>query len=187
MNASYAGRLRAAMNAASRFARSSLSVVVLYACSRDWSWSGVKPRSAAAFRMSGSFSPLMLWGARAVSAPSANARNAAILPKNPAGKEVAQPKGWLVNFTTRSVLVDFDGGKVTTKSSTSSRGVTEDAATELLIVRPDGKLLVKRSDTDDKDDFRQKTVSGWESWIDTVRKRVFTEAGGGMDNEFKRP
>ena len=50
-----------------------------------------------------------------------------------------QPKGWPLNFRTANVLVDFDGGRQV--QQVGDRRVTDDAAQELLIVRPDGKLV----------------------------------------------
>src|SRR5204863_1389920 len=71
-----------------------------------------------------------------------------VLPK---AKE--QPKGWLVDFGTRSVLVDFEGGKVVTKAG--GRTITEDVATELLVLRADGKLVVRSSALDEQDPVRK--------------------------------
>jgi hypothetical protein len=108
-----------------------------------------------------------------------------IFPRGPGGREVAQPKGWLVDFTTRSVLVDFEGGKVISKFP-NGKIITEDVGTEMLIVRPDGKLLVRSSITDDDDEGRKKIVTGWEDWIKKVSER---KASGGAkeDNPFDKP
>ncbi len=103
--------------------------------------------------------------------------------KGSGGKEASQPKGWLVDFSTKSVLVDFEGGKVKTKIG--SKEVVEDVATEMLIVRADGKLIVKKSLEDEADEFRTKTIADWEKWIKTVTDRK--SSGGKDDNEFTRP
>ncbi|MBA4187969.1 MAG: hypothetical protein C0467_08110 [Planctomycetaceae bacterium] len=100
-------------------------------------------------------------------------------------KDVALPRGWLVDFTTKSVLVDFDGGKVVTRSSVTGKSVTEEVATELLIVRPDGKLLVKSSATDESDENRRKIVGDWDKWVKEVEKRK-TTAGTGPENPFEK-
>src|SRR5262249_28452300 len=56
------------------------------------------------------------------------------------------PKGWPVDFTTKSILVDFDGGRVRTKSNvrfdekgnlvSGTRTFEEEVGTEMLMVRP---------------------------------------------------
>ena len=96
-------------------------------------------------------------------------------------QEPTQPKGWLVDFTTRSVLVDFEGGRVRTRIN--NRDATEDVGTEMLILRADGKLEVKRSLDDEGAAERQKTVGEWEGWI----KKVETRKEAGMGDEFGRP
>ena len=118
------------------------------------------------------------------------------------GKEQPQPKGWLVDFSTKSVLVDFEGGKVKTKVNvtfdakgnvvpqTSSRMVEEEAATEMLIVRPDGKLVVRSSRSDDADENRKDVELRWLEWLKQVeaRKAALT-TGMGDPSEFapKKP
>src|SRR5579883_537277 len=100
-----------------------------------------------------------------------------------------QPKGWLVDFSTPSVLVDFEGGKVKTKSNirfdtdgnivTYNRTVEEDAATEMLIVRPDGKLVVRSSAIDDADPTRKSITTEWTRWVKEVESRK-TASGNNM-------
>jgi hypothetical protein len=102
--------------------------------------------------------------------------------KGIAGKRVAQPKGWLVDFSTRDVLVDFDGGKVTTK--VGNKTVTEDVGTEMLIVRADGKLVVKNSLVDEGDPERKQITSVWDKWIKTVETRKANEKNGEEPNGF---
>jgi hypothetical protein len=101
------------------------------------------------------------------------------------GKDVPQPKGWLVDFSTRSVLVDFEGGKVTTK--VGGKTITEDVASELLIVRPDGKLIVKSSLQDEDDPNRKQIVSIWTKWVGEVEKRKVESSSGPGDNFSPRP
>lgn len=108
-----------------------------------------------------------------------------------------QPKGWLVDFSTKSVLVDFEGGRVKTKPRVAfdSKGqvvnsdrpvLDEDAATEVLIVRADGKLVVRSSQRDDDDPNRAGIVKGWAEWLKEVEKRVLPK-GGTSDNPFDKP
>lgn len=99
-------------------------------------------------------------------------------------KDVALPRGWLVDFTTKSVLVDFEGGKVVTRSP-SGKSVTEDAATEMLIVRPDGKLFVKSSVQDEGDENRRKIIGDWDKWISVVQQRK-ASATTGAENPFEK-
>jgi hypothetical protein len=102
-------------------------------------------------------------------------------------KEVPQPKGWLVDFTTKSVLVDFEGGHVVTRSA-AGKSVTEDVGTEMLIVLPDGRLQVKSSLADEKDPNRTTITGDWDKWVKDVEKRKSpTEGKNGSDNPFDRP
>lgn len=80
-----------------------------------------------------------------------------------------QPKGWPVNFRTLSVLVDFEGGK--TKANLADRTITDDSATEVLILRPDGKLLVRNSAADREDPARKQRQDTWDSWLTRVKER----------------
>jgi hypothetical protein len=84
-------------------------------------------------------------------------------------KDVQQPKGWLVDFTSQDILVDFEGGRVKTK--TRNGEVTEDAGTELLIVGPNGELEVKKSIVDEGDPKRKSYTSEWDAWIKKVEAR----------------
>jgi hypothetical protein len=79
------------------------------------------------------------------------------------------PKGWLVNFVTPDILVDFHGGRIQTRAGTKT--FYEDAETELLIVSPEGKLTVKKSQIDEKDKDRNAIVSVWNRWVTEVEKR----------------
>jgi hypothetical protein len=93
-----------------------------------------------------------------------------------------QPKGWVVDFTeNQSVLVDFSGGKVKTKSgftfdrdgkliTTNGRVIEEDAAAELLIARDDGKIVVRSSYQDNFDTNRKDILGRWTEWVKEVEK-----------------
>ncbi|VTT97190.1 Uncharacterized protein OS=Singulisphaera acidiphila (strain ATCC BAA-1392 / DSM 18658 / VKM B-2454 / MOB10) GN=Sinac_5121 PE=4 SV=1 [Gemmataceae bacterium] len=100
-------------------------------------------------------------------------------------KDINLPRGWLVDFTTKSVLVDFEGGKVVTKSPVTGKSVTEDVAAEMLIVRPDGKLFVKNSLTDEVDENRRKIIGDWDKWISVVQQRRATPTTG-AENPFEK-
>lgn len=100
-----------------------------------------------------------------------------------------QPKGWPVNFRTQSVLVDFDGGRV--KTRVNDKEVLDDAATELLILRPDGKMLVRNSATDGADAQRAERTTKWDEWLKRVRDRKGGPGGGAApkpgDPDYGRP
>jgi len=96
-----------------------------------------------------------------------------------------QPKGWLVDFSSKSILVDYEGGKMTTKMS-SGKYIPEEAATEMLIVRADGKLLVRRSADDGADATRKELTTTWDAWLKKVESRPAASAGSGDGNPFNR-
>jgi hypothetical protein len=98
------------------------------------------------------------------------------------GKDT-QPKGWLVDFAGRDILVDFDGGKVATRVGSATR--EEDVQTELLIVRPDGRLVVRSSAADDANPTRLEATADFANWVQGVEASAAPAAGtGGM---FERP
>ena len=101
------------------------------------------------------------------------------------GKDAASPKGWMVDFSGRDVLVDFDGGKVTTK--VGSRTVVEDVATELLIVRPDGRLVVRSSKDDMANGERVRDTAEWAKWQRDVESNATSTTGPGSNDPFGRP
>jgi hypothetical protein len=105
-----------------------------------------------------------------------------------------QPRGWLVDFSTKSVLVDFEGGKVKTRTNLAfdakgnlvngTRNFEEDVSTELLIVRPDGKLVVRSSQIDDIDPNRKAITTEWARWVKEVELRKSAAGGMGDSNPF---
>jgi hypothetical protein len=100
-----------------------------------------------------------------------------------------QPKGWPINFRTPNVLADFDGGRQVQR--VGDRVISDDAAQELLIVRPDGKLVVKNSADDGLDIERKDRSDVWAAWLKRVKERKFTAAAGpggpGGQPGFGRP
>jgi hypothetical protein len=97
-----------------------------------------------------------------------------------------QPKGWLVDFSSKAVLVDFEGGKVTGRLGSGRTLPSEEVSTEMLIVRPDGTLQVRRSDVDTADPTRKQFNDDWDKWLKKVESRVETN-GAGPENKFERP
>ena len=66
-----------------------------------------------------------------------------IPPRAAAPRNRRSRSGWLMDFTgNKSILVDFEGGKVRTR--VGGKEVTEEVATEMLVLRGDGKLVVKQ-------------------------------------------
>ncbi len=112
-----------------------------------------------------------------------------------ATKDLPQPKGWLVDFSTKSILVDFEGGKVKSKFNVGfddkgnvvqkTRQFEEEVATELLIVRPDGKLVVRSSKSDDIDENRKDVASKWSEWLKLVEGRKSPTTGMGEPTGFE--
>ena len=81
-------------------------------------------------------------------------------------------KGWPINFRTANVLIGFEGGKVRTKLN--DKDVVDDADTELLILQPDGKMLVRNSGLDAKDRQRTDRKTTWDDWLKRVQARKDT-------------
>lgn len=115
-------------------------------------------------------------------------RNEYVFREIPAGvvKGANQPKGWLVDFSSKSILVDFEGGKLNHRM-TGGKYVPEEASTEMLIVRADGKLVVRRSAEDAEDQTRKDYAATWKGWLDKVETRPAAATGTGDDNPFNRP
>jgi hypothetical protein len=101
------------------------------------------------------------------------------------GKDATAPKGWLVEeFVGRDVLVDFEGGRVTTRVTGKSQ-LAEDVSTELLIVRPDGRLTVRNSKDDMANPERVRDVAEWTKWQKDVESAPAVP-GGNAPGMFER-
>ena len=100
------------------------------------------------------------------------------------GRDKVQPKGWLVDFTTKAVLVDHEGGRVRTRAN--GRVYDEEVATDLLIARPDGTLEVRNTLADAENKNRQEIAKNWEQWVKRVQESR-PAAGTGAGNQFLRP
>ena len=97
-------------------------------------------------------------------------------------KETEQPKGWLVDFSDQSVLVDFEGGKV--RARVGSTDYSDDAAEELLILGRDGKLIVRSSIADEADPNRKAYTGIWETWLKAAEQRKSPTSATGKGGEF---
>lgn len=100
-------------------------------------------------------------------------------------RDRVQPKGWLVDFSTRAVLVDFDGGRVKTRKA-DGKLIDEDVTTDLLIAGPDGRLQVRSTAVDGPDKNRQEIAGIWGRWIRQVEENR-PAAAVGTNNPFLRP
>lgn len=92
-----------------------------------------------------------------------------------------QPEGWLVDFSSRWLLVDFEGGKSRTRLL-NGRTIDEDAAADLLVVRPDGSLVVLNSAQGTDDPGRQERLKKWDDWLKETKK-----PGEAKKDDFARP
>lgn len=73
------------------------------------------------------------------------------------------PKGWLVDLTSASVLVDFEGGKY--RGTVNNNTVQDESDVEMLIVRPDGSVTVRNSAADAATPAREYREKSWNEWL----------------------
>lgn len=98
----------------------------------------------------------------------------------------AAKKGTMpVDFNSGAILVDFEGGK--SQQYVKGRTVVEDAGMEMLIMTPDGRLVVRSSTADYFDSTRANRWSGWNAWQEMVRAKGDTKPAGAGDNFSKPP
>ncbi|MBX3398465.1 MAG: hypothetical protein KF873_06970 [Gemmataceae bacterium] len=79
-----------------------------------------------------------------------------------------QPKGVLVDFTTSTVCVDYEGGKQSRVFG--DRSVEDEGAVEMLILRPDGSVTVRNSGVDMANADRVERLKKWDEWIKRVEE-----------------
>jgi hypothetical protein len=79
-----------------------------------------------------------------------------------------QPLGRPVDFRTPHVLLDYEGGKTFAKVGNNT--VQDEAATDLLILRDDGKVQVRKETDDTEQKDRVEREKGWKEWTDLVKK-----------------
>lgn len=85
-------------------------------------------------------------------------------------KRLVQHKGIPVDFNTGALLVDFNGGKqsVPVKRDGKDLTIREDGALEMLVLTPDGKLLVRNGREDTENKARQERLKNWTEWVKAV-------------------
>jgi hypothetical protein len=86
--------------------------------------------------------------------------------------DFSQPDG------TDLVLVDFAGGEAKYERAGKSP-VADKAATEVLVMSPDGKLLAHDSASDVKNDDRKKRLEAYRTRVKDVRSGKANDKGGG--------
>jgi len=111
-------------------------------------------------------------------------------PTRPKEKPKEFPPGWLVDFSSPDILVDFEGGMTRTSLVSGRSQIEEDSATELLIAEPapgGGTVLrVKNSVVDMADRARDQRTRNWDEWLKLVETRK-VEGAAGETSPFSRP
>lgn len=97
------------------------------------------------------------------------------------------PKGWLVDLTTDSVLVDFEGGKF--RGQVNNNSVQDESDVEMLIVRPDGSVSVRNSAADAAFAPRATREKHWDEWLKKAEEQGahLSQPGMGAPGGFGRP
>jgi hypothetical protein len=92
-------------------------------------------------------------------------------------KPVTAPQGYyIVDFRTKHMLVDFNGGK--TKTKVGQFTVADESSTELLILREDGKIEVRREAEDTVVKERKDRENILAEWLKQVSARKDKFLGG---------
>jgi hypothetical protein len=120
---------------------------------------------------------LPLWratlGHHVLTPPKENARYP-LIAGWPKGK--VEPLGRPVDFRTPHVLLDFEGGKKSVLFGSTT--VTDDAGTELVILRSDGRVEVRKEVEDTAAKDRAAREAGWKAWVQKVKEKTPTSASG---------
>ncbi len=110
-------------------------------------------------------------------------------PKDTNNNKYTLPKMRVLDFRTKNVLVDFEGGHTNTKVGTLT--LSDDSASDLLIVREDGKIEVRSESLDMADSpgsvatARKQREDAWNEWLKRIRQLKDTEpAAGGSGSGF---
>ena len=75
-------------------------------------------------------------------------------------------------------MVDYEGGKV--KAKVGDRVIEDEADVEVMLLKPDGTLIVRNSGLDRENKDRKERDDAWKKWLDEIRK--LTEAAGALTN-----
>ena len=99
------------------------------------------------------------------------------------GSSLQQPYGRPIDFGTRHILLDFDGGKQQYRASAGAPLVTDESETEIVILRDDGKIEVRKEVDDAANKDRVQRETGWLNWI----RGVVREGGTALNQPTTRP
>lgn len=98
-----------------------------------------------------------------------------------------------VDFSTRpnpnalpAVLVDFEGGKALSQR-VGTRSISEETPMQMLVLMPDGKLMVRSSDVDTEDAERKERVESRRKWVKEVESGKKDGQKPQGTNLFDRP
>ncbi len=101
-------------------------------------------------------------------------------PKDTNNNKYTLPKMRVLDFRTKNVLVDFEGGHTNTKVGNTT--LADDSASDLLIVREDGKIEVRSEGLDMVEAApgstptpRVQRDTAWKDWLKRVRQVADTE------------
>ncbi|CAN5502256.1 hypothetical protein BH11PLA2_BH11PLA2_03640 [soil metagenome] len=87
-----------------------------------------------------------------------------------------KPKGLMVDFTTPTMLVDYEGGKVRYKMG--DKTIDDEADVEMMLLQPDGSVIVRNSGVDKANAERAKRDVEWRKWLDEIKSN--TEKAGDL-------
>ncbi len=90
--------------------------------------------------------------------------------KEQAAAPPLMPVGRPLDFSTQSVLLDFEGGKLNYRPSPNASSINDESTTELLILREDGRIEVRKEAVDVVNKARLARETGWKEWIAAVKK-----------------
>lgn len=93
---------------------------------------------------------------------------------------VKPPSGIPVDFSTRGVLVDFEGGEGFYRPSPAAKPTKDECSMEMLVLTGDGKLVVRNSTVDKKDTEREERAKSVTNWVSDVKNGA-TKGGSGDD------
>ncbi|MCS6850140.1 MAG: hypothetical protein NZ700_03095 [Gemmataceae bacterium] len=99
------------------------------------------------------------------------------------------PRGIPVDFSTKDILVDFEGGKgtsVTVKSGDRTRNVTDDAEVEMLILTAEGKLVVRTTTRDSQNEERSNRFREWNDKVKDAEQRAASGGSGKSPFDTKK-
>jgi hypothetical protein len=109
-----------------------------------------------------------------------------VLMTDPKNRDLRAP-GVAVNFTlpdeSELILADFTAADAKYDRAGGKAAVSDKAATEVMVLAPDGRLLVHDSAADAKDEKREERLKAYRERIKDVRSGKANEKPGG-DNPF---